>query len=125
MEVSYKDTLKATLADRPYLSVMIALIIVALIATLYVVFSVESRDIQVTTRYSSFGEANYYKGRWFSLYGFGILFLAIAGAHSVLMLKFRALEHRSFGLLFGGLSILIILIGLVYVSNIIQQLAFI
>jgi len=125
MQIDYKQMLKTTLSDRTYLAVIVGMVVMALVATLYIILTVETRDIQVTTRFASFGETNYYKGKWYELYQFALLAIAIAGAHSALMLKFRALNHRNFGIVFGLATMLIILVGLVYVSNVIHQLAFI
>lgn len=125
MDISFKELFKRTLSDRPYLSVIVAIVTIAVLFTMYMVFSIESRDIQVTTRYSSFGEANYYKDKWYSLYGFALLALAIAAGHSALMLKFLALDRRDFGKLFGMLTIVVLLVGWVYAANVIGQIAFI
>ncbi len=123
--MQYKQLINDTLKDRPYIATIIAVIIVALIGIVFVSFNVEARDIQVATRYSSFGDANYYKDKWYSLYEFPLLFAAIAVGHSMLMLKFRALERRNFGVLFGLGTIIVLIIGIVYAMNIINQIAFI
>lgn len=125
MDISYRELIKTALADRTYVAIIVAIFATALITVLFLLFSVEARDIQIANRYSSFGETNYYRGRWYSLYGFGVLALAIAVGHSTLMLKFLGLDRRGFGILFGLMTILILVIGLVYAVNIIQQIAFI
>jgi len=105
--------------------ILLGIAVIALIGVLYIAFTVEPRDIQVATRYVTFGDTNYYKGKWYSLYGFALLFVAIAIGHGALMLKFRALERRDFGMIFGFATMVILLIGLVYAANVIQQIAFI
>lgn len=104
---------------------MVAILVVAIIGIVYVLAAVEPRDIQVATQYTSYGETNYYKGRWYSLYGYALLYLAIAVGHNMLMLKFRALDRRDFGILFGSITLLLLIIGIVYAANVIQQIAFI
>lgn len=104
---------------------MAAIAFVAMIGVLYVLITVAPRDIQVATQYTSFGETNYYKGRWYSLYGYAALFLLIAVGHSMLMLKFRALERRDFGMLFGAVTLVVLIVGIAYAANVIQQIAFI
>ena len=121
----YKELLKTVIHDRPYLTMIVAIIVVAIIGIAYVLVTVEPRDIQVATQYTSFGETSYYKGRWYSLYGYALLYAAIAFGHGMLMLKFRALERRDFGMLFGAVTILVLIIGIVYAANVIQQIAFI
>ncbi len=123
--MQYKEQIKATLHDRPYILLIASIALLALIGVVFIAFSVEPRDIQVATRYVSFGDANYYKGKWYSLYGFAALFAAIAVGHSMLMLKFRALERRDFGMIFGGGTLVILFIGILYAANVIHQIAFI
>lgn len=125
MDTNYKHLFKQALGDRPYLAVMVAIVVVALLFIVYTLLTIEARDIQVATRYSSFGEANYYRGKWFSLYGFSLLAAGIAVGHNMLMLKFLSLNRRSIGILFGLVSILILVIGWLYAANIIGQIAFI
>lgn len=121
----YKEHIKTVIHDRPYLGMMLAIALVAIIGIIYVLITVEPRDIQVVTQYTSFGETNYYRGRWYSLYGYALLYLAIAVGHGMLMLKFRALDRRDFGMLFGAGTLLVLVIGIVYAANVIQQIAFI
>lgn len=125
MDIHYKQLFKQALGDRPYFSVMVGIAVVALLFIVYTLLTIEARDIQVATRYSSFGEANYYRGKWFSLYGFSVLAAGIAVGHNLLMLKFLALNRRSIGMLFGLLTMLVLVIGWLYAANIIGQIAFI
>lgn len=123
--MQYKDQLKLVIKDRPYITLMATVAFVAIVGTIYVLIAVEPRDIQVATQYTSFGETNYYKGRWYYLYGYALLFMAIAIGHALLMLKFHALERRDFGMLFGAGTIVVLIIGIIYAANVIQQIAFI
>lgn len=123
--MQYKEQISATLRDRPYLLTIAGIALVALVGIIYIALTVEPRDIQVATRYVTYGDTNYYKGRWYSLYSFAALFLAIAIGHAALMMKFRALERRDFGLIFGFGTIVVLVIGILYAANVIQQIAFI
>jgi hypothetical protein len=123
--MQYRDHFKTVIQDRPYLFLMIAIAFVALVGSIYVLATVEPRDIQVATQYTSFGETNYYKGRWYSLYGYALLFITIAISHAALMVKFHALERRDFGVLFGAGTIMVLIVGTIYAANVIQQIAFI
>lgn len=123
--MQYKQLTKDILNDRPYLAIMVAIIIVAIIGALFVVFAVEPRDKQIYAQYSSFGAVHYYKGKWYSIYEFALMFMAIAAGHNMLMLKFRSLDRRDFGMIFGAGTIVILLVGILYVANVIGQIAFI
>ena len=124
MDMNYKQTFKQVLSDRVYLSVIVGMVVAAIVTTVYILLTVEARDIQITTQYSSYGQTNYFKGQWYQLYGFIALAILIAAGHTALMLKFVALQYRNLGILFGITSIVVILVGLVYAANVIQQLAF-
>lgn len=123
--MQYKQLIRNTLGDRPYLAIMLSVFAIAIVGALFVLFAVEPRDKQIYTQYSSFGEVHYYKGKWYSLYAFAAAFVAIAIGHNMLMLKFRSLDRRDFGLIFGIGTIVVLVVGIIYVANVIGQIAFI
>lgn len=123
--MQYRQIFKETLTDRQYLAIMGAIFAVAIIGTIYVLFAIEPTDKQIYTQYSSFGEVHYYKGKWYSLYGFAIAFMSIAVGHNMLMLKFRSLQRRDFGAVFGVGTVVILFVGLLYIANVVGQIAFI
>lgn len=113
-------TIKSIMTDRSYFSLMVAVITVALLYMLYVVLSVESRDIQVVTQYSGFGQSHFYRSSWFYLYGFAGLGLVIGVSHAVIMAKLFRYERRLVGMIFGWQSLLLILIATIYTYKILQ-----
>ncbi len=118
-----RDTAKAILADRGYLGLVVAIIVIALIYILFVVTSVESRDIQVVTQYSAFGESHFYKSRWFYLYTFAILGALVAAINISIMGKLLQYERRSIGVAIGWLTIVFFAVA-VTVAHSVLQLAF-
>lgn len=81
---------------------------------LYAFFTIESRDIQVITQYSAFGEAQFYKEKWYYLYTFVGFGLVTAVVTSGLMAKLYSLEKRGFGIVLAGVSLVILLIAFRY-----------
>ena len=91
-----------------------------LIFSVYVLLSVDRVDIQIVTRYSSFGEAHFYKNAWWYLYGFVAFGLIVGAAHAAIMVKLRAYDRRDLGLMFGWLSLVIVLIAFAYAYEVLK-----
>ena len=108
------------MADRPYFSLMVAVVVTALLYALYVILSVESRDIQVVTQYSGFGESHFYRNSWYYLYAFAGLGIIIGTVHAAIMTKLFRYERRVLGMVFGWQSLLLLLVATVYTYKILQ-----
>ncbi len=108
------------MADRPYFSLMVAVVGLAFLYALYVILSVEGRDIQVVTQYSGFGESHFYKNSWYYLYSFAGLGLVLGLTHASIMAKLFKYERRTLGVLFGWQSILLLFIATVYTYKVLQ-----
>lgn len=120
MKNSILQTIKSIMADRRYFSLMTAVFVGSILFTLYVLFSIEQRDIQVITQYSAFGESHFYKQKWYYLYNFAALGLIIAVAHTAIMIKLYNYERRTLGGLFGWLTLLLLVIATLYVYRVLQ-----
>lgn len=115
--------LKPILADRPYLFLTVGVLITGLVLALFVLLSVQQRDIQVVTQYSAFGESHFYKNKWFYLYAFAGFGVLVAAGHTALMAKLYNMQYRDIGLLFGWVSIVLCVIAGRYAYEV-MQLAF-
>lgn len=113
-------TLQAIMADRPYFSLMVAVAISAGLYMLYVILSVESRDIQVVTHYSGFGESHFYRTSWYYLYSFAGIGLITGVVHVAVMAKLFKYERRMLGMLLGWLTLLLLFIAVVYTHKVLQ-----
>lgn len=100
---------------------VIMVVVSLLLFSFYVLLSIDRVDIQVVTRYSAFGEAHFYKNTWWYLYGF-VAFGVIAGlSHAAIMTKLRAHDRRDLGLMFGWLSLIIVLIAFAYAREVLRM----
>ena len=115
-----RNTTKAILADRGYLGLVVAIIVIALVYILFVVTSVEGRDIQVVTQYSAFGESHFYKSHWFYLYTFALLGALVAIINVALMGKLLHYERRSIGVAIGWLTIVFYVVAAVVVHSVLR-----
>lgn len=114
MKHTITSTIKTIMADRPFFSLMVAVAMAALVYAVYVILSVESRDIQVVTQYSGFGDSHFYKAPWYSLYLFGALGLIIGITNAVAMAKLYSYERRGFGMYIGWVTLLLFVIAIVW-----------
>lgn len=114
MQDSFRQSVKDVVADRPYFLLVMAVIAAAVVYALYAFFTIESRDIQVITHYSAFGEAQFYKDKWYYMYtfvGFGVI---VASINSSLMTKLHELQRRDFGIVLAWVSLLLVAIAFFY-----------
>lgn len=108
------------MTDRRFFALMAAVVIAAALFVVYILFSVEQRDIQIVTQYAAFGESHFYKSRWFYLYNFAAFGLVVGIVHSVVMAQLYKYERRTLGVMFGWLTLLLFLIAIVYVQRVLQ-----
>lgn len=113
-----KDTIKLSvkrvMTDRSYLFLMGAVVFVGLIYVLVTGFSVRPSDITVYSRYSSFGEAHFYKNHWQYLLTFVLFGFVVTIAHVALMVKLHNIERRQTGVMVGTIGIVLLIVALVY-----------
>ena len=108
------QSLKEVMSDRPFFMLVAAVFASMVLFSVFALFSIDRVDIQIVTRYSSFGEAHFYKNAWWYLYGF-VAFGVIAGAaHAAIMAKLRAYDRRDLGLMFGWFSLVVVVVAFAY-----------
>ena len=73
--------------DRLMVSLVLANIILAVAASIFLIISIEPNESQVITRYTSYGVTNFYRGHWYELFGYVLLALFMAVGHSALAVK--------------------------------------
>jgi len=106
------------MSDRPFFTLVVLVFTSMLIFAIYTLFLINRVDIQVVTRYSSFGDAHFYKNAWWYLYGFAGFGLVAGTIHALVMAKLRAYGRRDLGLMFGWLSLIIVLVAFAYAHEV-------
>lgn len=101
------------LDDRALLFMVATIVFLTIFYVLYVAFSLAPTDLQVATRYTSFGETGLYRSKWYYLIGFIIVAIAIAISHAGIMVKLAARGVRPMAVAFGWLTLG--LIGIMFV----------
>ena len=111
---SFKTLLQETFSDRPYMAVVGLVGGTGILYSLIVALNVRSSDIMVYVRYTSFGEAHFYKDHWQYLLSFIAYGLIVATVHIALMVKLRDINRRQTGLFVGWVGFAILLIAFAY-----------
>ncbi|MES2876703.1 MAG: hypothetical protein V4678_04520 [Patescibacteria group bacterium] len=109
-----KSTLKQILVDRPMLLLCMGLLLGGLAYVIYVAFSLNASDLQLATRYTSYGETQFYREKWWyllSFVGFGVLFIV---AHIGMLAKLYVIGLRPLAYAFAWLSLIILVLMFVY-----------
>lgn len=120
MKTKIINHIKLVISDRSFFSLLIGTILLGLVYSMFVAISLQTRDIQVAVHYTIFGEAHFYKEKWFYLISFVIFGLSITIAHTILMFKVYLLERRQTAMLFGWLSIVILIVAWSYTASVLK-----
>lgn len=113
-----KTTLKEVAADRAILLLISAILFGGISYIVYVAFNLSPSDLQLAVRYTSFGESQFYREKWWYLLGFvgfGVLFII---AHVGMLAKLHVIGLRSLAKAFGWLSLLVLLLMFVYTYSV-------
>lgn len=99
---------------------MVANVIVSLIVIISIAVSIEPKETQVITHFTSFGITGFYRSYWYHLWVYVVLELVILVAHGALSLKLYQLQRRDFALslLWGTMAMSVIV--LLYAQSIIK-----
>ncbi len=113
-------SIKRVFTDRPFLFLMATVLMTGLLYTIIVGLNVHLSDVTVYSRYTSFGEAHYYKAHWQYLLGFVGFGLLVTAVHLALMVKFHNLDRRQTALLLGWIGVAILVVSLMYALAVMQ-----
>lgn len=113
-----QSTLTEIAADRVILMLVTAILIGGAGYIIYVAFNLNASDLQLATRYTSYGETHFYREKWWYLFnfvGFGLLFML---AHVGLMAKLLMIGLRQLAIAFAWLSLVVLIIMFVYTYSV-------
>lgn len=102
------------------LLLMMGLLLGGLAFIMYVAFTLHASDLQLATRYTSYGETHFYREKWWyllSFVGFGVLFLV---AHIGMMAKLFVIGLRPLAYAFAWLSVVVLVLMFVYTYSVLS-----
>lgn len=121
MKSKITQHLQTIYTDKVFLSIIVVTLLIGVMYTLFVTLSVKAQDIQVLVHYSSFGEAHFYRAQWHYLVLFALLGLITSIGHSAIAVKLYMINRRQAALLFGAMSILLLVILWSYTASLLRM----
>ena len=113
-----KSDIKTAITDRWWSGLVVANVVVCIIAVIIIAVSIEPRETQVITRYSSFGITGFYRSYWYYLYSYVALVLIMAVGHSAVSLKLMHMNRRDLALALLWSSLAFIVIAVLFALSI-------
>ena len=115
-----KRLVRQLFSDRPFMALVTLLVVLALAFCIYVFASTQQSSVQVHTRYTSIGEAHYYKSQWYYLYSFAAFGLVSTALNVLCMLRLLANQRRDFAMGLGVVAFIILVVTFAYSYNVMQ-----
>ena len=110
MKSHLSHTIATFKGDRALIVLALSLIAIAAAYIIYVAVQLSPTELQVATRYTAFGETQYYRTRWYYLLTFIGFAVVLAISHIAIMVKLKNREMRGMAIAFGYLSLIILFI---------------
>lgn len=111
MKLEITTIFKTIIRDR-YLAVLLSVFLLeCLIVLLYIGLTVHPSELQVVVHYTSFGNTNFYRDKWYYLLSFGGFIIFVAALHLGLMYRLLQTKGRPLAIAFTWLGMLIVLIA--------------
>ena len=94
--------------DRTLFVQSIIIAVIGIVYLVYIGLSLAPADLQIATRYTSFGSTQYYRNKWYYLLTFVVFGLMIVVSHMGLIVKLATRDMRPLAVAFGWLSVVIL-----------------
>ncbi|HRJ06857.1 MAG TPA: hypothetical protein PK096_04480 [Candidatus Saccharibacteria bacterium] len=109
-----KSSLRQLVADRTAFLLCLAILLGGIIYIIYVAINLSPSDLQLATRYTSYGETHFYRNKWYyllSFVGFGLIYIT---AHIGMVTKLVVANMKQLAHAMGWLSLVVLLMMYVY-----------
>ena len=113
MKATIKRSLKQLVDDRYLLVLLACMILLSIILSIIIGFSIHPSELQLVSHYSEFGITHLYRDQWYYLLVFVAFGLIVSVLHSIISIKLLTVKGRSLAIAFAWLGIGIITLGLV------------
>ena len=111
MKTNTINYIKTILSDRVMAALIVIFIIACLVYCVFVGISLRPSDLQVATHYTAFGDATFYREKWYYFINFIAFGLLLMIAHTILGMKLYIQGRRQIALFFMGFSLLLVIIA--------------
>ncbi len=105
------SSFKTISQDRNLVGLIATFIFGCVVLLVYLAITIRPSDLQVVVHYTSFGNTNFYRDRWFYLLSFVIFVVLMATLHIVLTYKILQTKGRHIAMAFIWMSIVMVFIS--------------
>lgn len=105
------SSIKILVEDRYVASLLAVLFVGCLLLLAYLAIAIRPSDLQVVVHYTSFGNTNFYRDKWYYLLSFGGFVVLFALLHSLMTYKLLQNKGRFVATAFLWLSIMLLVIS--------------
>lgn len=111
MKQQITTSIKSLMADRQ-LMLILALFLVACVGLLlYLFISIRPSELQVVVHYTSFGTTNFYRDKWYYLFGFVGFVIMMAIVHIALSYRILVQKGHDAAVGFAWLGLVLVVIA--------------
>jgi len=111
MKTNTINYIKTILSDRVMAALLIVFILACLAYCIFIGISLRPSDLQVAVHYTAFGDASFYREKWYYFVNFIAFGLMLMAMHTILAVKLYVQGRRQIALFFVGLSLLLVVIA--------------
>ena len=111
MKITITNYAKTIISDRVLTALLGIFILACLAYCVFVGVSLRPSDLQVAVHYSSFGDASFYRDKWYYFLNFISLALLMMAFHVILTVKMYIQGRRQIALFFISLSLFLIVLA--------------
>ena len=114
------STLKQLTKHKRLLWLLVALVIFGLAATIFIGLTIESSELRIITHYTAYGSTHFYRDQWTYLIAFAVFIVITAVLGIGIALKLLRQDREPLALLYGWVSIGLVVLTLVTYIHIIR-----
>lgn len=113
-----RPTIHEVIKDRQIVLPWITLVVLSFILIVVELFRIRPSELNIPTRYSTFGQTFIYNDAWYYLLSFVVFVLVVVAIHTLITVKLYSLKGPLIARFFLGLSILLIVIAFFWLNSI-------
>lgn len=110
MKLAVFQSLSPFLKDRALLVLSLLLITMTVLYVAYTGLSIAPTELQVATRYTAFGDTQFYPSQWYYLVTFLAFAVIVTVGHIAIMVKLHSRNMRSLAVGVGALTLVLLVI---------------
>jgi hypothetical protein len=111
MKEIIKESFKQLIADRYLLTLLAGMMLLAIVLAIIIGLSIHPSELQLVSRYSTFGVTHFYRDQWFYLFVFVAFEIVVALLHTIISIKLLIVKGHPLAIVFAWFGVGTILLG--------------